>query len=1100
MWYEDRFGWLAHSLFNLRLATCWLLLTTVLMAGGTSASEGTAANSEFVPPPIQVPPGFEVTIAAGPDLVRHPMMAGFDERGRLFVAESAGLNLRAADLEEQLPNFIRMLEDTDGDGRFDRSTIFADKLTLPMGALWHRGALYVASPPYIWRLEDTDGDGVADRRDILVKKFGYSGNAASVHGCFLGPNGRIYWCDGRHGHEFTDEDGQVTSSGLAARVFSCDDDGGNPAVFAGGGMDNPVEVTFAPTGEMFGTMTFYNPDKERHDALVHFAYGGVYPKIHPCLEEFKRTGPLMPPLSKFGVVAPSGLARYRGPDFGQAYVDNLFSVQFNTHKVLRHVLTRDGATFRCEDEDFLVSTSPDFHPTDVLEDADGSLLVIDTGGWFRIGCPTSQVAKPEIPGAIYRIRYVGDRAQRKEPQAALDGASLDGTADDPRGLKLPWPQLSHAQLADLLGSHWPAVRDRARETLIDRADAAAVAELVSRLETSGDHDLRRRAVWTLSRIKQPQLRVQAQAAIIAALTDPHEDVRQAAARSLGVMGLEAPHAEKAVATLAAMAAGDWIARTTTPANAASDGPSPAPQQAELPQVRAAAATSLGQLRAASAVPQLLQGLGNSVDRFLEHALIYALIEIDHRDATLAGLEHDSPAVRRGALIALDQMDSGQLTQQIVGSLLDTSDEALQQAALDVISRHEGWGQQIIGLLQGWMNDDRPLGDRTATARGVLLAFQHDDAVQQLVAQGLRADNAERQQLMLEVLARSEFADIQQVPASWREALDGLLQSGNERQLREAVATVAATGWPGYETRLRSIAGQTKHPLELRAAALVAAARQGSPLTDAEFGLLAAQLSGDVLPLERLAAAQGMAAAKLTAAQLKQLAGALAQAGPLELPTLLPAFAKARDEELGTVLIDSLKASPGLSSLRPADVERSLAAFPERIREAAVALTRSAQVGREEQLARLAHYEKYLAGGDPVLGKAIFKSNKTACAACHKAENEGGNIGPDLSRIGEVRTERDLLEAVLFPSVSFARGYESYAVLTADGYNHVGVVQRETADAIYLRKADRSEVRILRADIEEMLPSNISVMPEGLDKTMTAEELAHLIAYLRTLKP
>ena len=65
---------------------------------------------------------------------------------------------------------------------------------------------------------------------------------------------------------------------------------------------------------------------------------------------------------------------------------------------------REGATFRTEDSDFLTSTDPDFHPTDVIEDADGSLLVLDTGAWFIHGCPLSQYAKPEIKGGVYRIR------------------------------------------------------------------------------------------------------------------------------------------------------------------------------------------------------------------------------------------------------------------------------------------------------------------------------------------------------------------------------------------------------------------------------------------------------------------------------------------------------------------------------------------------------------------------------------------------------------------------------------------------------------------------------------------------------------------------
>src|SRR5262249_59561086 len=112
---------------------------------------------------------------------------------------------------------------------------------------------------------------------------------------------------------------------------------------------------------------------------------------------------------RFGRLAPAGLARYRGNAFRAEYQGNLFSAQFNPHRVQRHILRREGATFRTEDSDFLTSRDPDFHPTDVIEDADGSLLVLDTGAWFIHGCPISRAAKPEIKGSIYRIR----RARRK---------------------------------------------------------------------------------------------------------------------------------------------------------------------------------------------------------------------------------------------------------------------------------------------------------------------------------------------------------------------------------------------------------------------------------------------------------------------------------------------------------------------------------------------------------------------------------------------------------------------------------------------------------------------------------------------------------------
>ncbi|MCB1236983.1 MAG: sulfatase-like hydrolase/transferase, partial [Verrucomicrobiae bacterium] len=153
-----------------------------------------AIDPAFNPPPFELPEGLVAEVAAAPPLVEHPIMAAFDDRGRLFVSENAGLNLNKEELEKQLPNSVRLLEDTNNDGLFDKSTVFADGLTFPQGALWLHDSLYVMSPPSLWRLEDTDGDNVADVREELVTGYEYTGNAADVHGPFLHPNGRLYWC------------------------------------------------------------------------------------------------------------------------------------------------------------------------------------------------------------------------------------------------------------------------------------------------------------------------------------------------------------------------------------------------------------------------------------------------------------------------------------------------------------------------------------------------------------------------------------------------------------------------------------------------------------------------------------------------------------------------------------------------------------------------------------------------------------------------------------------------------------------------------------------------------------------------------------------
>src|SRR5690606_21456183 len=329
-----------------RIGPLAILLAAAVAVSWFLPESGSSAFEPFEPPPLQVPAGFEIELVAAPPLVQHPVMAAFDDQGRLFVADNAGLNLRKDELEEQLPNLIRLLEDTDGDGIFDKSTVFADEMTFPQGVLWHDGALYSASPPSIWKLEDTNGDGVSDRRQEIATGFEYTGNAADVHGPFLSPTGRLFWCHGRKGHEVYEGD-RLVSKGLGARIWTSRPDGCDLHVFSGGVMDNPVELVFTEEGDIFGTVDIFYSGP-RADAIVHWVYGGVYPWMERALAEFKKSGDLLPPAVNLGHVAPAGLLRYQGMQFGDDYRNNLFLAEFNTHRVMRVMMERDGSSFTGE--------------------------------------------------------------------------------------------------------------------------------------------------------------------------------------------------------------------------------------------------------------------------------------------------------------------------------------------------------------------------------------------------------------------------------------------------------------------------------------------------------------------------------------------------------------------------------------------------------------------------------------------------------------------------------------------------------------------------------------------------------------------------------
>ena len=177
-----------------------------------------------------------------------------------------------------------------------------------------------------------------------------------------GPDGWIYWCKGAFAQQTYERPGKSPFVTRAAHIFRCRPDGTGIEPVMTGGMDNPVDVVFTPGGERIFTTTFLvNPGGGQRDGLIHAIYGGIYGKVHDQIFDpaHKWTGPeVMPVLLHMGPAAPCGLTRYESDAFGKAYQDNLFACYFNLHKVSRHVLTPQGATFTTKDEDFRLQPRP----------------------------------------------------------------------------------------------------------------------------------------------------------------------------------------------------------------------------------------------------------------------------------------------------------------------------------------------------------------------------------------------------------------------------------------------------------------------------------------------------------------------------------------------------------------------------------------------------------------------------------------------------------------------------------------------------------------------------------------------------------------------
>lgn len=1008
-----------------------------------------------------LPIGFEIEQAAGPPLVNRPITIDFDEQGRLYVADSSGSNEKVTVQLEKKPHRILRLEDTDGDGKFDKSVVFADKMMFPEGTMWYQGSLYVAAPPSIWKLTDTDGDGVADQRVEWFKGKTLTGCANDLHGPYLGPDGWIYWCKGAFAPQTYERSGKRPLKTRAAHVFRARPDGTGVEPLMAGGMDNPVDLVFTPGGERIFTSTFIQmPGGGKRDGLIHAVYGGIYGKDYNVIYEHPWTGPtMMPPLTHLGAAAPCGLHRYESAVFGKEYQDNLFACLFNMRKVTRHILIPDGAGFKSKDEDFLVSNNFDFHPTDVMEDADGSLLVVDTGGWYKLCCPTAQLHKPDVLGAIYRVRK--------------NGTSAIG---DSRGLKLPWKEMTAGQLSRLLDDPRPAVQRRAIESLGKNPDSVDV--LAQLVQSSKSKLARRNAIWAASRIDRLSrpVNLSKPCAILTGLDDGDETVRQAAIHAVAA----------------------WR-----------DGRALEPLKklllsgSSLHNQRAAA-EAIGRLQDYKAIPTLLEAAGRATDRVLQHSIIYALMEIEDSLRVAKGLTSPSPLTRRAAMIALDQSGSTLLNAETVARELTSNNPAMKDAAWWIASHNAGWSKDLETVLRERIGQDHLVRAEAEELVRRLALLSRDKAFQDMLGRQLqdRSVKKESRRLVLKTMAQ---AGLKETPDAWLSALTNALTENDEQVIGDAVLTARSLRLgpkqlkEPFVAELARVANNTKLPATIRLTALTAIPGGPAQIHAPLFDFLRGHLDAEQPVATRSLAAEVLARSKMTSDQLIELAKSFAIVGPMEADRLVDAYGQSTDPKVGASLLAALQSSPIRSSLRIDTLKPRLAKFGPAVQKQAEELYAALNVDADKQKAKLEGLLPMLKDGDIRRGQQVFNSAKAACAACHAIGYLGGNIGPDLTRIGGIRTERDLLESIVFPSASFVRSYEPVLVAMRDGKVHNGVIRKDAADEIVLAIGPNQEIRLPRNDIEDMQPSRVSVMPAGLDQQLTPRDLTDLVAFLKACK-
>lgn len=1012
--------------------------------------------------------GLKATSATTPDLVEHPMMGAFDDEGRLYLAESTGVNLKKEELLADPPHYIRRIEDTDGDGVFDRSVIFADKLTFPQGALWIYDSLYVMTPPSLWRFQDADGDGVAEIREELTTFFDFTGNAADVHGPFLHPNGRLFWCHGRKGFSLKDNDtGEVLMEGKGARIWSSDLSGGEVEAFAGGGMDNPVEIDFTDEGEILGSVNlFYG--RPRGDTITHWVHGGAYPRFDQGLvvAEFKKTGDLLPPVHNFGHVAVSGMCRYRSGNINPEWEDNWLVTHFNTSKITRTRTTRLGSSYAPEETETIFHLlKPDSHITDVIEDHNGDLLAIDTGGWFRIGCPTSQIAKPDVRGGIYRIT----------------------SADAPDYMKpaFPdWEKLGIEQVADLLDADEEWLQDRANLELAARGEPA-IPELRRILtDTESSVTARRNSVWTLSRMKFSE----AADLIYAALTDPAPSVRQAACNAVGVT-----RAWHIIAANQPLEREIEIERNRTITGALTGI-----VRSDEPQVARAAAVALGKMGEFRSIGSLIGRLGRvEDDRMLEHSLIYALIEIDAFDATRNALSSENPNIVSGVLWALDQMDSSEIEVLDILPSLASEDEKPAETAIRIASNHREWDAALANRFFDWGED---LTDRR---REVLLhlipAFGDAPPMADYLSSLVLSEKKDIQQFGLELVAGSPEVEFR---PEWKPILESYLQPDSNVAARNlTLDALATTGGDHFKEALERLATDSSLPRLTRVKAARAMSSKDAVLGPETLALLIEILEEEKDFDTRARAVAILSGSRITAAQRIELASIADDLGPVEMGAFFDLFPKIENEEQARTLADALVASPAFANLSSTRLEKIFLPYSEEVRQQIADKISSVETANAMKQERIANLAAQISDADPQRGEAIYNSGKGSCMVCHKVRDFGGKVGPDLSTIGRIRTATDLFESVLYPSESIARDFETFEVKLKDpaAGSRVGLIETRSADSIELIDPAGQVHTIERTRIDSIRPVHASLMPMGLENTLTEEELCDMIAYLLSLK-
>jgi putative membrane-bound dehydrogenase-like protein len=939
--------------------------------------------------------GFRIEQAAAEPLVTDPVAMAFDESGRLYVVEMTDYS----EQDKELIGHVRLLEDADGDGKFDRSTVFVDKLSWPTAVICYDGGVFIGAAPDILWCKDTDGDRKADVRKAVLTGFGRANVQGLINSFHWGLDNRIHGATSSNGgkaHRPGDPPGKAVP--LGGRNFAFDPRTFEVVATSGASQHG---MTYDDWGRRFVCsnsdpiqMVLYedryvarNPYLAAPNPRVSIAVEGpqsaVY-RISPIepwrvLRTKLRVGKLAKgPIEGGGRPAgyftgTTGITIYRGDAWPAEYRGQAFVGEASGNLVHRKVLEPDGVGFKARRVDikkeFLASRDIWFRPVQFANAPDGTLYIADM---YREVVEHPASLPPEIKkhldltsgrdrGRIYRI--VPDGFKRRPP-----------------------PNLGRATTAELVATlthrnGWH--RDTAARLLFQRQDRAAVKPLEKLAKSAKLPEGRMHALYALQ-----GLNALAPEVVLRGLADRHPRVRE---HALIVAEKLTPTSPAVAAKLCAMTADEDL------------------------RVRYQLAFSLGEL--------------------------------------------PSGRQRNAALATLARRDGGDqwVRLAVLSSLSQGGDAALTELLSDTTFRDTASGRGLLGQLAQQIGA-RARQSEVAAVLGAVEALPAGEkamaaALVRSLSEGLAKS---RSPLRKQLLGGSTRA---------RELLAGLLEAsrkaaGNEKRAVkervEAVRTLALGSFADVRGAMKGLLGSGQ-PQPVQLAAVETLGR----FAEAEAGTMLVSAWGGFSPRLRAAAAEVIfsrpesAAAYLTAVEKKRI--------------------PATDVDPARV--------------RLLQEHRSAA-----LREQARRVAKLLNLGRRQDV--LKAYEAALKlEGDRARGKVVFQK---VCAACHRAEDVGHDIGPNLATLQNRGPEAILLN-VLDPNREVNPQYVNYVVTTHDGRMLTGMIAAETATSITLKRAENESDTILRVNIADLRSTGLSIMPEGLEQQIDRQGMADLMAYLSALK-